>query len=968
MIFCFGDLELDEGCFELRRRGERVAVTPKVLQTLVHLVRHRHRLVTRDELFAGPWAGTVVTDAAIAQALKLARQALGDIDQKLIRTVRGKGVRFVGHVVEHADRPASGIAPRAPVSALRDLFVGRERELEVLRAAREGALDGAGRVVLIQGEAGVGKTALVERFADESQASGMGATWGRGWEAGGTPAFWPWLEALRDLVQSPGLSALGPPPDGATQWLDLAPELRKSAGFPEGDGELPVEPQHARSRLFDSMTRFLTWVSGTLDVLLIIEDLHTADGDSIALLHYLAPRIRSSRLLIVATLRPEGLSDGDPRTAAPQGTELISLGGLSGPEVEELVRASGLAAFGDAELAQIRALAAGNPLLVRELSAALATAGARTHVDEESVAGALGAVLRRRLGTLPPGTLRILEAAAILGCSFDLRSAARVADLDSREALAALQPAVDRRIVAPVSSPERAGAYQFGHALLRDAVEERLTPAQRCDVHARCAAVLEAEGPLDDEAVFRIARHHWLASPVHDRAPARVWALRAADRARRACAYDAKAEQLARAIELGTGDAAASIDRTDLLVRRGHALRFAGRIAEALSNFEEAASTSRALGDAARFADALIGRSETLGEGASIDVSLRETLREALTLPLDPERRASLLAAYAQTVFLECSTEEVASLLSEAADLAHEAAAPVTRARILLAGARVCADPRATAATATEIVEAGRQAGHPDILLRGHLTRYWGLVQLGTRAELDIEADRHARLTEATRHPWHSMWSEMIAALHLFLAGDGVGARDRARVAFQRGELLGEPTALLCLQSLLLSIAPVVEPSSPALFVELHEVSRHAVGLYPTYLLCQITGLVADFEVGHTEGLRDRFRAKVDVDLKGLRRDGNYLTKLGLAGYLAARLGETSHAASLCRELRPFAGCHVAHMIGYFGPVNYVLSLLEGARGDETAARAYLVEALADVQRMEVLPWIAKLKREVQLP
>ena len=105
MIWKLGDFELDEPKFELRSRGQAVSVQRKVLEMIFHLVRHRDRLVTRDELLLGPWAGSTVGDSAITHAVKLARRALGDDGdrQSVIKTVRGKGIRFVAQV--HGERP-----------------------------------------------------------------------------------------------------------------------------------------------------------------------------------------------------------------------------------------------------------------------------------------------------------------------------------------------------------------------------------------------------------------------------------------------------------------------------------------------------------------------------------------------------------------------------------------------------------------------------------------------------------------------------------------------------------------------------------------------------------------------------------------------------------------------------------------------------------------------------------------------
>src|SRR5713101_2949358 len=176
MLHRFGPFELDERRFELRRHGKPVAIQRKVLETIAFLVKNPDRLISKDELIEGPWKGTTVSDASLARVIMMARKTLTDRGRlgHLIQTVRGKGYRFLG----------------------------RKQELEIMLAAAERAAGGHGNLLLVGGEPGIGKTSLLERFG--RTVLGMEILWGRCWEGGGAPAFWPWLEIVRQYVDRHG--------------------------------------------------------------------------------------------------------------------------------------------------------------------------------------------------------------------------------------------------------------------------------------------------------------------------------------------------------------------------------------------------------------------------------------------------------------------------------------------------------------------------------------------------------------------------------------------------------------------------------------------------------------------------------------------------------------------------------------------------------------------------------------------
>ncbi|HVM14076.1 MAG TPA: ATP-binding protein [Egibacteraceae bacterium] len=156
-------------------------------------------------------------------------------------------------------------------------FVGRESEMGALLSAVDDAMSGRGKLLLLGGQPGIGKTRLADEFAAKAESAGARVLWGRCWEAGGAPAYWPWIQSLRGLVRD-----LGPEPlkalttRGGRELAQLLPELRER--LPDLPPPDPASPEVARFRLFDTLTGFLRSASEAEPLVMIMEDLHAADA------------------------------------------------------------------------------------------------------------------------------------------------------------------------------------------------------------------------------------------------------------------------------------------------------------------------------------------------------------------------------------------------------------------------------------------------------------------------------------------------------------------------------------------------------------------------------------------------------------------------------------------------------------------------------------------------------------------
>ena len=284
-------------------------MTHKAFALLTELLRRPGRLITKTELFETVWAGRVVTDAALSRVIRELRVALGDDagTPRYIATAHGLGFRFVAVVAMDGSSPAAALAsdaPDAPANPLPDgRLVRRDAELAVLDQALADARLGKRRVVFVTGEAGIGKTALVEAFL-ERHAVGADLCWaqGRCIEQYGTgEAYLPILEALEGIARQTGAGALrGVLARYAPAWLALLPWLAHDT-----DPALPQRnPAITPDRMLREIAQALEVLATEQTIVLWLEDLHWSDPSTLAVVSFLAGRREPARLLLAATFRP----------------------------------------------------------------------------------------------------------------------------------------------------------------------------------------------------------------------------------------------------------------------------------------------------------------------------------------------------------------------------------------------------------------------------------------------------------------------------------------------------------------------------------------------------------------------------------------------------------------------------------------------------------------------------------------
>jgi DNA-binding CsgD family transcriptional regulator len=441
------------------------------------------------------------------------------------------------------------------------LLVGRERELGVLRQHLDAALAGRGSLVLIGGEAGIGKTALAEALCREAAARDARVLTGRCYDLMETPPYGPWIELFRHYL-----------PDG-----DLPPT---PPAFAQRGTVGAVASQLA---LFQQVLEFFTALAQRQPLVVLLDDVHWADPASLDLLRFVARNRSSLPLLLIVAYRTDEVTRDDPlyallptlvREANPQRLNLRALGDDA---MQMLVRASyGLSATDETRLVSyLHERTDGNPFFLQELLRTLeeeailepTERGAWELHDPGSVRVPVlvHQVIEGRLARLDSETQRLLAIAAVIGQEVPLGAWAAAAECEDDALLDAVAGGLEAHLIAEDSTGDR---VRFTHALIRETLYERVPAMRRRRVHQRVGEVLAATRAPDPDAV---AFHFQQAKD--DRAL--PWLLKAGERAQAAYAWKTAASRFEAALVLMERTGVDTGERGRLMIHLSLLLRFA---------------------------------------------------------------------------------------------------------------------------------------------------------------------------------------------------------------------------------------------------------------------------------------------------------------------------------------------------------------------------------------------------------
>ncbi|HEX2028050.1 MAG TPA: BTAD domain-containing putative transcriptional regulator [Nitriliruptorales bacterium] len=447
-------------------------------------------------------------------------------------------------------------------------LVGREPEIRALRTAVQNLRSGRGHVLLVGGEAGIGKTSLLEELSGQARENGLPVHWGRCDEAEGAPPFWPWIQMLRSVVSQLTDDAVrAAAADGAQPVSQLVGDVTDILG--ERVEATGLDPESARFTLYEAVRTFLGRVAGDRGLVLVIDDLHWADTATLQLLSHVSRQVETARLLVAASYRSLR-ADRSPELDSTLGAvlrhhhaEALELRGLDVEEVGVVLAELADGTDVDELSRTVHERTGGNPFFVRQVGRLLQETRSSVALSAvlTSIPPGVRHVILQRLQLLPEAARRTLDAAAVVGHEFDVPTVAQATSQQVDVVLNHVDTAVAHGLVTDPHG--RASTYTFAHALINETIQEELPPGALARLHAAVGFALEGRPHV---TASDLAEHFWHAADlIDDDRPIR-YMREAAEQALEVLAYEQGASLLRRALHL-LAHRPGSDPRTEIEVR-----------------------------------------------------------------------------------------------------------------------------------------------------------------------------------------------------------------------------------------------------------------------------------------------------------------------------------------------------------------------------------------------------------------
>jgi tetratricopeptide (TPR) repeat protein len=801
-------------------------------------------------------------------------------------------------------------------------FVGRSEELRVLERAVADATSGRPRIVLVTGEAGIGKTALVAEVARRAETSGARVAIGRTWDGAGAPSFWLWRECLRTLGQA----------------LDL----------PDGGGG----GDDSRFAAIASIAERIRDAARERPLVVVLDDVQWADLPSLHALVLLCRTARTEHLCIFGTVRePSESTEEAQRILASVRREatVLGLGGLAHQDLAELAKASGVE--GDAAVAALARATSGNTLFAVEI---LEDRDARSAIDEgRSVPAPRGVrdVLDRHLARLAERDREVVEWAATYGTPIDAAAIAAAASLSGATVAAAIDIACRERILA-----RDGGTLRFARDLFRDAAYVALPAARRIEMHLAFARVL---GERDPTLLGRM-RHLFAAHPDDATEEVADAALAAASAAIARLGYEDAANVAQRAAEIyeRCGKRAETAKAKAVLAE---ALVLLGDVEGSKNASEQAVTLARDTTDAVAFARAALalGLRRVAGTSntelvAALDLAakrLEEARNDDVALRCAVEAR---LAAALQPMI---DPQRALDTARRAIVRARRTMDPVVLARTLHAARpafRMLESLDERSGIDQELVGLAERLGDLPLLAHARTRVFWSNLERGDAMAADFALVMLEDLAAKLRMPSHELGARMARCIREMMQGDFAGAQaklDEIEATRERWTpALGmswpiDPADMMRMNMSVLRGEAVEPPrgSPPPIHVMLSLFGSSRAGLI-------------------NDTTRATFERTSGIFIQG---EVWYMTRV-ILGDVCARLRATDHAARFYDLCLPFEGRHIVWtpLPGYDGAADRLLGALANVMGDRDKALRHYDAAIAMEANLNAIPFVERSMKE----
>ncbi|MGH3941247.1 MAG: ATP-binding protein [Pseudonocardiaceae bacterium] len=804
-------------------------------------------------------------------------------------------------------------------------FVGRERELGVLAELCQRAVGGRRQLVVVSGEAGIGKTWLCERAAVIAEGEGFEVVWGRCWPHGGAPALWPWPAVLTELIG----------PDGGRLLA-------------QDSGRDRIDPE--RFVRFAAVAEQLASTGSDRPRMIIIDDAHNADESALLLTRFLAATLDRLPLMLVLARRTDPTAGG-PTAEALHGelardATTLPLYRFNLHDTATLLTAHGLDGSDHDVVSALLKLTSGSPLYLAQAlgpgRSGSGLSGWGPATVQQAIADAIG--------RLPAGIQRIVAFAALLGVDADVGEIAALAQVPPAQVVAALRATEEAGLIDPAP-----GGFAF-HDVVREAALHSLDTGQLLDAHARAAALLAGTGRPE-----RVAYHALAAAPrsTADADVAITACRRAASALCRGFAYEPAAVLLERAAIL-VERRPDSAGRTEVLLERAEAVLACGRLTQARAAFDLATEAAQRVADPVLLARAVLG----LG-----GVWVHEHRNPAVRGHVLARQRAALAGLPEQEQVLR-----IRLTVRLAAEAVYEGE-PVQAVLDALAQSRALGDDRALAESlslahhallapehaavrrplADEQIAVASSAGDGVLALFGLLWRTVDRYLMGSP-----EADRClAELRQRADALSVATIGYIVACMdvmRLIRAGRLDEAEAAADPCLQRGLEVGDADATGYHASQLLTIRWLQGRDAELAELVAETASSPTLAKYEYGFRASVSGVLA--RGGRLAQARAALDPLVDLGLDTLPRSSTWLAAM-VAIVEAARLLDDPIVAGQAAELlAPFAELPtmVSLATSCLGATSRALGLAALTVGDTTGAVRYLEHAVTANQRLTHLP------------
>jgi hypothetical protein len=821
-------------------------------------------------------------------------------------------------------------------------LIGREPVLAAASGVLQEAMAGYGQLLLISGEAGIGKTAVLAELIGLAEQCDAAVLRGFCWEGTGVPPYWPWSQVMR-------ASGHRAEDLGAAAWL--LDDVQRLA-----DSMDAAAAADAQFRLFEAVHTVLRDLAADRLLVVVIDDLHWADDPSLRLLGFLSRALADRAVLFLGAYRDTEATAELQRLASA--AQQLDLTGLGPSEVEAMVDAMPGPKPAARATAQLWRRSGGNPFFVRELTRLLVAQGSSAERDApelQSVPAGVAETLRRRLARLSSNCVGLLDQAAVTGRDIDVGLLA-LGDADEGRILTLLDEARQAGVLAGTSP-----VLRFTHDLYRETILAGLTAPARASINMAVGRALQARATNTSPA--RIATH-LLAGGAETQREGMEYSILAAREATARLGHDDASAHYLRALhvldELGipTGEV-----RAQVLAELAATHERAGQSVLAIQRYRELALLGRDSADAQMLAQGAIGI-QSLGDRAGSGNAELVLLLQLAAQDLAATDQSLALQSRVHAALARCLRHGAASAADprvipaaqRAVELAVESGDAKALAQARLALQDSMWSPGSAAArlpVISAMLDAAQSCGDRDLVAEAHLLRAAALVELGEptgRSELLAYTAMAAELGHA-RGRWGALTRQATFAQ---IAGHVTEAARLSIDGYELGLAIGLPDAVGCFCSLRWSLVALgaAEVSLSELSGEMAMGMDSADPLWPMFPLFEAWPAAVRGDVAAATA------ALGDFSVLDIPREHG-LEGLAVAAVVFAVAGSSAQRSWTYDQLLPFSGSHV--IIGgcasYHAAVDHHLGGLAVSLGDVVAAETHFRSALAMHERLGAAGW-----------